>query len=126
MPKNGQNEYFVSIALASDGTRYGYTLFNADETTEDIAYTDAQSTSLVALLKSATLYQKTYSGFTWGRTPDARLTSPIYAIEFYRDVYNESPLFGVVTVNDRASYSIYYMPIDEFKEILDLDKSYLE
>jgi hypothetical protein len=127
----GNLEFLAQIESDHDFTDLDithYTVFKSDETTEEVAFTEAQSSALNALLKSASLYKKTYSNFSWGTIPAARLTSSNIILEFYPEPFREDNRYGVVNVYDEtdSSLSVYTMPIDEFDALLDLVRSYLK
>ena len=105
-----------------------YTVFKSDETTETVAFTKAQSAALNTLLKNASLTKKTYSAFSWGRIPAARLISSNLSLVFYPEPFREDNRYGVVHIYDEtdSSLSVYTMPIDEFDALLDLYRSYLK
>lgn len=118
-----------------DFTVTHYTLRFVDEATDeetftDFALTSAQSAELTALIKTVTLFKKTYNNVSWEWSFEALFTASAnlkIGLRYIFPLESES-LYGVIYVADSTNniYGDYFISIDDYNAILELYRSYLD
>jgi hypothetical protein len=125
-----ESDYAFSSLKITNYTLYSVDDETGEETFEDVAFTDAQSSALTALILDTQLFKKTYQNISWGWNLKALFsTSTNLTIGLRATRYSESdPLYAVITINDPDNQisGDYFISFDDYKAILELYLSYLK
>ncbi len=125
-----ESDYAFSTLKITSYTLYSVDDETGDETFEDVAFTEAQSAALSALILDAKLFKKTYDNMSWGWNLSMLFsTSSNLTIGLRAPRYGESdPVYAVITIND-PDHQIsgdYFISFEDYNAILELYLSYLK